>query len=73
MSFFGVRAIVHLNTRKPLDSTMPQRFHRLAAITSFVAEFLSVTSRYAQAIRQHSAIENCSHYVRDGSFREDGV
>jgi hypothetical protein len=66
MSLFGVRAIVHLNTRKQLDSTMPKRFHRLAALTSFVAEVLSATSRYAQAIRQHCAIENCSNYVRDG-------
>jgi predicted transposase YbfD/YdcC len=29
------------------------------------------TSLCAQAIRQHWAIENRSHYVRDGSFRED--
>ena len=30
-----------------------------------------VTGSPAQAIRDHWAIENRSHYVRDGSFRED--
>ena len=37
----------------------------------FVCEFLLPASLCAQAIRQHWAIENRSHYVRDGSFRED--
>jgi predicted transposase YbfD/YdcC len=40
-------------------------------VAYFVCEFLLPASLCAQAIRQHWAIENRSHYVRDGSFRED--
>jgi hypothetical protein len=32
---------------------------------------LSCRDRAAKAIRDHWHIENCSHYVRDGSFAED--
>ena len=39
-------------------------------VAYFVCEFLLPASLCAQAIRQHWAIENRSHYVRD-SFRED--
>src|ERR1700730_5315755 len=40
-------------------------------IVYFVCEFLLPAAICAQAIRHHWAIENRSHYVRDGSFRED--
>src|SRR3984893_7676704 len=40
-------------------------------VVYFVCEFLLPAAICAQAIRHHWAIENRSHYVRDGSFRED--
>jgi predicted transposase YbfD/YdcC len=40
-------------------------------VAYFVCEFLLPAALCAQAIRHHWAIENRSHYVRDGSFRED--
>src|SRR4029077_8516195 len=40
-------------------------------VVCFVCEFLLPAVICAQAIRHHWAIENRSHYVRDGSFRED--
>jgi hypothetical protein len=43
----------------------------VATGTSPISSASSPASPWAQAIRQHWAIENRSHYVRDGSFREN--
>lgn len=40
-------------------------------VAYFVCEFLLPAATCAHAIRHHWGIENRSHYVRDGSFRED--
>lgn len=40
-------------------------------IAYFACEFILPAALCARAIRNHWAIENRSHYVRDGSFRED--
>jgi len=55
--------------------------HRRAAATGlwettsevayFVCQVVLPAALCARAIRDHWAIENRSHYVRDGSFRED--
>src|SRR5262245_33361400 len=42
-------------------------------VAYFICEFLLLAAPCAQAIRYHRAIENRSHYVRDGSFRETPV
>lgn len=40
-------------------------------IAYFASEFILPAVTCAQAIRHHWAIENRSHYIRDGSFQED--
>ncbi len=40
-------------------------------VAYFACEFILPAALCALAIRNHWAIENRSHYVRDGSFRED--
>jgi predicted transposase YbfD/YdcC len=46
-------------------------WHTTSEIAYFVGEFLLPAKLCAQAIRNHWAIENRLHYVRDMSFRED--
>jgi len=40
-------------------------------VAYFVSEYILPATTCAQAIRNHCAIENRSHYIRDGSFYED--
>ena len=37
----------------------------------FVSDVMLPAAQCAKVIRDHWHIENCSHYVRDGSFAED--
>ena len=56
-------------TWAPLSASVYRR--DVATGTSPISSASSPASPWAQAIRQHLAIENRSHYVREGSFREN--
>ena len=56
---------------QPRHVRSPWRLQTTSEIAYFVCAFLLPAALCAQAIRNHWAIENRLHYVRDMGFRED--
>jgi hypothetical protein len=66
-----VGAIIRVSRTTHARQTATGHWKTSSEVAYFVCEFLLPAALCAQAIRYHWAIENRSHYVRDGSFRED--
>src|ERR1700747_2741937 len=66
-----VGAIIRVSRTNHARQTATGYWTTSSEVAYFVCEFLLPAALCAQAIRHHWAIENRSHYVRDGSFRED--
>jgi predicted transposase YbfD/YdcC len=66
-----VGAIIRVSRTTHKRVTATGLWDTSSEVVYFVCEFLLPAAICAQAIRHHWAIENRSHYVRDGSFRED--
>lgn len=66
-----VGAIIRVSRTTHKRVTATGLWETSSEVVYFVCEFLLPAALCAQAIRNHWAIENRSHYVRDGSFRED--
>ena len=66
-----VGAIIRVSRTTHARQTATGHWKTSSEVAYFVCEFLLPAALCAQAIRDHWAIENRSHYVRDGSFRED--
>jgi predicted transposase YbfD/YdcC len=68
-----VGAIIRVSRTTHTRQTATGLWKTSSEVAYFVCEFLLPAVVCDQAIRHHWAIENRSHYVRDGSFREDGT
>jgi predicted transposase YbfD/YdcC len=66
-----VGAIIRVSRTTHKRVTATGLWDTSSEVVYFASEFLLPAAVCAQAIRHHWSIENRSHYVRDGSFRED--
>jgi predicted transposase YbfD/YdcC len=66
-----VSAIIRVNRDVLTRSATTGLWRSTSETALFVSDVALPAAQCAKAIRDHWSIENCSHYVRDGSFAED--
>ena len=66
-----VGAIIRVSPTTHTPITEAGLWKTASEVAYFASDFILPAATCAHAIRGHWAIENRSHYVRDGSFRED--
>lgn len=66
-----VSAIIRVNRDVLTRSASTGLWRSTSETALFVSGVVLPAAQCAKAIRDHWSIENCSHYVRDGSFAED--
>jgi predicted transposase YbfD/YdcC len=66
-----VGAIIRVSRTTHRRASATGLWETTSEVAYFVCQVVLPAALCARAIRDHWAIENRSHYVRDGSFRED--
>ena len=66
-----VGAIIRVSRTTHTRITETGLWKTASEVAYFASDFILPAATCAHAIRGHWGIENRSHYVRDGSFRED--